>query len=364
MNKKVFIIFFVILFLVKVLMEKLEPKMKNRIILYLLILFSIKSFGQQVDFISTEQKGKQIYIRYNLQGSESKYEIKLFFKESNSSSWSTALIHVSGDVGLDQTRGTNKLIIWDVLNEREKLVGDYVFGIEAVKERKKTKNDFSQLIISSYHGFPNTLKSTNIKLNPNYINELNPNDNNPIDEITSRFGTVGLRIQINPRGRGENNRDLSYSEWILTEDNEDLTDYLGYSLDLNYTSCNYTFSYIRWANNNNVQVMEVSTSVFRFLFNVHSHYSNSLKSDPYINIGIGGRIPTESYYSTNPNFTYQKGSFWTDESVGPTYYETFISLRFALGYNYYFSKNLGFMFELGMFGGGFIRTGVNIRFLK
>ena len=120
-------------------MEKLEPKMINRIILCLFIFLSVKSFGQRVDITSTEQKGGQIYIRYNLEGGEGKYEIKLFVKGSNSSYWSTPLTHVSGDVGLNQTRGTNKLIVWDVLNEREKLQGDYVFGIEAVNTTQNEK---------------------------------------------------------------------------------------------------------------------------------------------------------------------------------------------------------------------------------
>ena len=335
------------------------------------ILFCFGMKAQTANINSVEQKGQKIYITYDLKGKPGSYNIKLFVKSNNSYSWSSALKSVSGNVGANQAVGINKQIIWDVLKDRDEFEGDWIFGIEAVKEREKTKNDFSLLIISSYHGFPNTLKSTNIKQNPNYINELNPNNNDPIDEITSRFGTVGLRIQINPRGRGENFRDLSFYEWVLTEDEDDLDDYLGYSLDLNYTSCNYASSYSvetwnsTWGGiDSAVHVMEVSTSVFRFLFNIHAHSSNSLKSDPYVNIGIGGRIPTESYNSTNPDFTYQKGSYWTNDAGGPTYYETFISLRFALGYNYFFSKNFGFMFELGMFGGGFIRTGVNIRFLK
>ena len=116
----------------------LEVK-KNKIVIFIFVLLSIKSFGQRVDITSTEQKGEQIYIRYNLQGNEGKYLIKLFVKGSNSSYWSTPLTHVSGDVGLNQTRGTNKLIIWDVLNEREKLQGDYVFGIEAVNVTEKEK---------------------------------------------------------------------------------------------------------------------------------------------------------------------------------------------------------------------------------
>lgn len=328
--------------------------------------------AQTANIKSVEQKGQKIYISYNLNGSPGSYNIKLFVKKKNSNSWSSALKSVTGNVGLNQSLGSNKQIIWDVLQDRDRFQGDWVFGIEAVKEREKTKDDFSQLIINSYHGFPNTLKSTNIKLNPNYINEVNPDDNDPIDEITSRFGTVGLTIQYNPRVWGESSSDIIY---YPIEEAWDNLIYLGYSLDMNYTSCNYTFSY-NPANfgigSNDVHIMEVSSSVFRFLFNLHIHLSNSLKSDPYIKIGIGGRIPTESYNSTNPDFTYQKGSIWTDglrdANVGHSttipFFETYISGRYALGYNYFFSKNFGLMFEAGIFGGGLIRSGINIRFLK
>ena len=225
---------------------------------------------------------------------------------------------------------------------------------------------FSQLTISPYHGFPNTLKISNIKQNPNYINEVLYD---PIDEKISKIGTIGLRININP----SITIDPDFFGFDLDMDNEYDIVYPGFSLDLNYTSCDYALIYSSVNNYTNANhysfsdttfhVMEVSLSIFRFLLNFHAHFSNSLKSDPYIAFGIGGRIPTESFYSTNTEFTYQIGNFWNDEDeVG--HLETFISLRLALGYNYYFTKNFGFMFELGMFGGGFIRTGVNIRFLK
>ncbi len=195
-----------------------------------------------------------------------------------------------------------------------------------------SSSSFSQLIISPYIGNPNTLKTTNIKRNPNFKSEV---INEPIDEKTSKIGTLGLRIEKIKKS--------------------------GFSFDLNYTSCDYSLIYDVVNYNSNVtilHVMEVSSSIFRFLLNYHSHFSNSIKSDPYMVFGIGGRVPIESYYSTNPDFTYTKGHYW-DESGN----ETFVSWRFGLGYNYYFSKNFGIMLEAGLFGGGFIRTGFNIRFL-
>ena len=62
----------------------LEVK-KNNLVIFIFVFLSIKSFGQRVDITSTEQKGGQIYVRYNLEGGEGKYEIKLFVKGSNSS---------------------------------------------------------------------------------------------------------------------------------------------------------------------------------------------------------------------------------------------------------------------------------------
>jgi len=110
---------------------------------YLLIIISILfCFGmeaQTADIRSVEQKGQKIYISYDLKGNPGRYNIKLFVKSKNSYSWSSALKSVSGNVGANQTIGSNKQIVWDVLRDRDKFEGDWVFGIEAVNVTEKVR---------------------------------------------------------------------------------------------------------------------------------------------------------------------------------------------------------------------------------
>ena len=112
---------------------------------YLLIIISVLfCFGmkaQTANINSVEQKGQKIYITYDLKGNPGKYNIKLFVKSKNSYSWSSALKSVSGNVGANQTVGINKQIVWDVLRDRDKFEGVWIFGIEAVNysEEKKSK---------------------------------------------------------------------------------------------------------------------------------------------------------------------------------------------------------------------------------
>tara|TARA_B110000483_G_scaffold117837_1_gene142486 strand:+ start:8755 stop:9528 length:774 start_codon:yes stop_codon:yes gene_type:complete len=105
--------------------------------------------AQNVNIISTEQVEKKILIKYNNMGISGKYDVKLFIRPSNSLKWSNELISLTGDVGFNQAPGRNKVILWDVINDRENLVGEYVFGIQAnnlsiieklEKENQKTLN--------------------------------------------------------------------------------------------------------------------------------------------------------------------------------------------------------------------------------
>ena len=108
-------------------------------IISFLFCFCIKA--QTANVKSVEQKGQQIYITYDLQGSPGKYEIKLLVKKKNSYSWSSALKSVTGNVGLNQSLGSNKQIIWDVLQDRDQFQGDWVFGIKAVNITEKQKEE-------------------------------------------------------------------------------------------------------------------------------------------------------------------------------------------------------------------------------
>lgn len=108
----------------------------------LLILSSFYTLSQKVQIKSVEQKGQKIHITYDLQGDPGKYKVKLFVKKSyqqnfnKSSLWSSPLNAVSGDIGINQSVGSNKLIIWDVLKDRNEFQGDWIFGIEAVNTTK------------------------------------------------------------------------------------------------------------------------------------------------------------------------------------------------------------------------------------
>ena len=96
--------------------------LKTHILFLLLTCSQFVPTAQQVIITSAEQKGKKIYITYNLLGKAGKHNIKLYVKSSNSYSWSSPLKSVSGDVGQGQTFGINKQIVWDVLQDRDKFV--------------------------------------------------------------------------------------------------------------------------------------------------------------------------------------------------------------------------------------------------
>ena len=86
---------------------------------------------QSAKIISVEQKEQKVYITYDFEGKPGKYDVSLHIKSSKSNSWSSKLKSVMGDVGQNQTTGSNKKIIWDVLKDRAEFKGDWEFGVEA-----------------------------------------------------------------------------------------------------------------------------------------------------------------------------------------------------------------------------------------
>ena len=107
-------------------------------------LFSFSIKAQTANIKSVEQKGQKIYITYDLKGNPGSYNIKLFVKSNNSYSWSSALKSVSGNVGANQAVGINKQIIWDVLKDRDKFEGDWIFGIEAINVTEQKRLEESK----------------------------------------------------------------------------------------------------------------------------------------------------------------------------------------------------------------------------
>lgn len=107
---------------------------KAHILFLLLICSQVLVSAQQVTITSTEQKDQKIYITYDLSGKAGKHNVKLYVSADNGKNWEGPLRSVSGDVGPLQTIGTNKQIVWDVLKDRDKFVGDWVFGISIVNK--------------------------------------------------------------------------------------------------------------------------------------------------------------------------------------------------------------------------------------
>ncbi|MCF6171663.1 MAG: formylglycine-generating enzyme family protein, partial [Bacteroidales bacterium] len=100
-----------------------------------LLLPVICSYSQQITNIHFEQVAKQIHIYYDLSG-DGAYTIQVFCSTDNGQSWGKPLQKVSGAVGQNQKAGNGKMIVWDVLKEREKLMGNILFKVSASQGAK------------------------------------------------------------------------------------------------------------------------------------------------------------------------------------------------------------------------------------
>jgi len=94
-----------------------------------LMLLPLFSFSQKVENIRFEQVGKQVYIYYDLIGTDT-YNITIYCSEDNGNTWGSPLQEVSGDVGGRIIPGNSKKVVWDVLNGRTKLTGNIRFKIQ------------------------------------------------------------------------------------------------------------------------------------------------------------------------------------------------------------------------------------------
>jgi uncharacterized protein (TIGR02145 family) len=94
--------------------------------------------AQTVRNVKATQEGQKIAIAYELECTQPT-EINLFLSEDNGKTWSALKTGVSGDVGWSVTQGS-KVIYWDVLQSKEKLVGNaFVFKVKVSEEFKTVK---------------------------------------------------------------------------------------------------------------------------------------------------------------------------------------------------------------------------------
>ncbi len=98
-----------------------------------IIIISLNSYAQEISNLHFKQVEEEIHIYYDLETEES-CTVFLFCKEGNTSNWGLPLEHCSGDIGVGQSSGKDKLIIWNVLEERSGISGNIQFKIDAIKE--------------------------------------------------------------------------------------------------------------------------------------------------------------------------------------------------------------------------------------
>ena len=98
--------------------------MKKAFLQIFLVLLCLSAQAQKVSNIRAEQRGQDIVVLYSLE-TTSPSEVSLLLSQDNGATWSTPLKNISGDVGKNIFAG-EKQIIWNVLEEREQLVGDKI----------------------------------------------------------------------------------------------------------------------------------------------------------------------------------------------------------------------------------------------
>ncbi len=110
-------------------------KLSIKFLIFVCLLLSIETLtAQTVTNVTAEQVGKAIHVSYNL---DKQADITLFLSTDGGSTY-TQLYRVSGDVGKNVSAG-HKTIVWDVLAEQEKLVGDnIVFKVKAKRQDNLT----------------------------------------------------------------------------------------------------------------------------------------------------------------------------------------------------------------------------------
>lgn len=105
--------------------------MKRILFITMLLLAKLIINAQQVTNVRFDQNGKKINIYYDLKGDKN-YTVNIYCSQDEGNTWERPLQCVSGAVGDNQIAGNNKMIVWDVLMEREKLTGNIEFKIEAI----------------------------------------------------------------------------------------------------------------------------------------------------------------------------------------------------------------------------------------
>jgi len=101
-------------------------------IIVFLILTATFAKAQSVDNIRFEQSGKQVVIYYDLLGEQGTiWNIEIYCSQDEGTTWGSHLQKLSGEFGNAIMPGTNKQVIWEMLDELDKIEGEISFKVEA-----------------------------------------------------------------------------------------------------------------------------------------------------------------------------------------------------------------------------------------
>lgn len=126
--------------------------MKPYLLLLVNVVLCLNLASQQIGKITAvEHDNQQIVIRYSIISNNysDKFNVKVFCSADGGSSWGNPLTSVSGDVGPNISPGMIKEITWDVLAERNQLVGNRIkFKVVA----DLISSNSTPKVISKVHG--------------------------------------------------------------------------------------------------------------------------------------------------------------------------------------------------------------------
>lgn len=114
-----------------------KPKLAycDGLILILLLFIPSILFSQKVENLRFEQSGKQIIIYYDLTGAQpgQTFDVQVFCSTDGGKTFGAALKQISGDAGSNITGGNGKKVVWNVLDERDRLEGEITFEVHINK---------------------------------------------------------------------------------------------------------------------------------------------------------------------------------------------------------------------------------------
>ncbi len=171
-------------------MANMEVEIMKRLIIYIILLCASVGItqAQNVGSVSFYQEGKNVIVTYYLD--KSAVAVFLTYSEDGGRTFSAPLKYVSGDVGKNISPGY-KRIVWDVLKECDKLVGNrIVFQVEAVPMPTTVKPQTNYNYSSGYSSYSSSNYKSKNKRTGNKYNSIGDFDSHHFQMYLSGALTI------------------------------------------------------------------------------------------------------------------------------------------------------------------------------